>query len=114
LLKVIDGFREAHGVVLAVTEFGIIRWEPGAARFLDDQIRLFEIRGLSNAVWAWDPSWGPWVEEVDAFNFRHGPDRRNHEAVSGSDLMNVILGHWSKNSVRPSTFHRSLQKTKRQ
>ena len=102
LLSTVDTFTATHGVPVAVNEFGLMRWEPGAADFMDDQMDLFEQRGMNHALWCWDPSWEEWVEEVDAFNFRHGPDPNNHADVESSDLIDVIVGYWGRNTMRPS------------
>ena len=104
LLSTIDTFTATHNVPVAVNEFGVMRWEPGAADFMDDQMDLFEQRGLNHALWVWDPAWEPWAEEVDAFNFRHGPDPQNHTDVESSDLMDVIISCWGRNTVRPSSM----------
>ena len=45
-----------------------------------------------------------WTEEVDAFNFRHGPDKRNHRDVTSSDLISIIRKYWERNTLRPSSF----------
>jgi hypothetical protein len=103
-LSTVDTFAATHGVPVAANEFGVKRWEPGAAEFMDDEMDLFEERGMNFALWAWDPSWRPWTEDVDAFDFRHGPDPSNHTEVASSDLMDVIVEHWGRNTVRPSTF----------
>lgn len=103
LLATVDTFAATHGVPVAVNEFGVMRWEPGAADFMDDQMDLFEQRGMNYALWVWDPSWEPWTEEVDAFNFRHGPDPNNHTDVESSDLMDVIAEYGGRNTVRPSS-----------
>jgi len=102
LLSTVDDFKAAHGVPVAVNEFGVMRWEPGAADFMDDQMDLFEGRGLNYALWLWETSWEPYAEEVDAFNFRHGPDPHNHADVESSELMDVIVAHWEQNMIRPS------------
>jgi hypothetical protein len=70
---------------------------------MEDQIAFLEQIGLNHALWAWEPAWGPWAEEVDAFNFRHGPDPKNHSDIS-SELMDVIVSWWGRNAVRPSTL----------
>jgi len=106
LLATVDEFVAAHQAVVAVNEFGVIRWELGAAQFMDDQMELFEQRGLNYALWLWETSWEPYAREVDAFNFRHGPDPHNHEDVPTSSLMDVIIEHWSRNAVRPSQLVR--------
>jgi len=102
LLSTIDAFQAAHSVPVAVNEFGVMRWEPGAADFMDDQMDLLEQRGVNYAVWVWDPAWEPWATEVDAFNFRHGPDPDHHADVIPNDLMQVIVAHWRRNTIYPS------------
>ena len=102
LLATVDAFTTTHGVPVAVSEFGVMRWEPGAAAFTDDQMDLFEERGLNYALWLWETSWGPYAEEVDAFNFRHGPDPENHTDVDSSRLVDVIAEHWGRNTKRSS------------
>jgi len=103
LLTTVDNFAGAHGVPVAVNEFGVVRWVPGAAEFMDDQMALFEQRGMNHALWVWDPVWEPWTEEVNGFNFRYGPDPDSNSGVE-SDLQNVILKYWERNTVRPSNF----------
>ncbi len=103
LLSTIDTFTATHGVPVAVNEFGVVRWEPGADGFMDDQMDLFEQRGMNHALWVWETSWAPYAEEVDAFNFRHGPDPNHHTDVGSSDLMDVIIEYWGRNTIRPSS-----------
>jgi hypothetical protein len=69
---------------------------------MDDQIDLFEQRGMNHALWVWDPSWEP-LAENDDFNFRHGPDPDNHTDVQTSELIQVITGYWGRNTLRPSS-----------
>lgn len=102
LLSTVDTFAARHGVRVAVNEFGLMRWDPGAAEFMDDQMDLFEQRGINHALWVWDPSWQPWTEEVDAFNFRHGPDPDHDADITSSDLIDVIVKYWGRNTIRPS------------
>ena len=83
-----------------MNEFGLMRWEPGAHTFMDDQMDLLEQRGINHALWLWESSWPPIQKEIDAFNFRHGPDPDNHTDVE-SDLLDVIVEHWGCNTVRP-------------
>jgi len=100
-LSIIDGFKARYGVPVAVNEFGVQRWVPGGAAFMDDQMDLFEQRGMNHALWAWDPAWEPFAEN-DSFNFRHGPDPANHADVASNDLMDVIVKYWGRNTLRPS------------
>jgi hypothetical protein len=68
-----------------------------------DQMELFEMRGMNHALWVWDPAWEPWVEEVNAFNFRLGPDPDNHADQPSNEMMETILRFWSQNTVRLSS-----------
>ncbi|MFV2067802.1 MAG: glycoside hydrolase family 5 protein, partial [Pirellulales bacterium] len=47
LLSPIDEFRTAHSVPVTIDEFGVNRFVPGAAQYMDDEIDLFERRGLN-------------------------------------------------------------------
>ena len=101
LFGVIDGFVARHGAPVAATEFGVMRWVPGAARFIRDEMELFEARGMNHAIWLWECSWEPYASSVDAFNFRHGPDPLNHRDVETSALIEVIKAYWERNELRP-------------
>ena len=103
LLATVDAFTATHGVPVAVNEFGVMRWEPGADAFMDDQMDLFEQRGMNHALWVWETSWELYAEEVDAFNFRHGPDPNNHSDVASSDLLDVIVKYWGRNATHSLT-----------
>jgi hypothetical protein len=103
LLSTIDDFQSSHHVPVAVNEFGVVRWVPGAAFFMDDQVGLFEQLGMNHALWVWDPAWEAWNEGVNGFTFRFGPDPGSKQVVS-SDLADVILKYWGRNTVRPSTY----------
>jgi len=103
LLGTVDTFIGDHQVVVAVNETGVMRWEPGAADYLSDEIGLLEDRGLNWAVWAWEPQWSPWATEVTEFNFRLGPDPSNTGDVSGNALETVLRGAWDDNVIRPSS-----------
>jgi hypothetical protein len=103
-LLLIDVFADNHNVPVAVNEFGVIRWIPGAAQFMDDEMGLFEEKGMNYALWEWETSWEPHTEEENAFNFLYGPDPDNTTAVP-NELKDVITNYWSHNTVRPSTFY---------
>lgn len=102
-LSAIDGFKSQYHAPVAVNEFGVMRWTPNGPAFMDDQMDLFEQRGMNHALWSWDPAWEPFTEEVNPFNFRFGPDPDNRVEVP-NDLMNIILKYWARNTVRPSNL----------
>ncbi|MGD8815338.1 MAG: cellulase family glycosylhydrolase [Anaerolineales bacterium] len=104
LLGIADAYQQDHDAPLAVNEFGVVRWVPGAANFLQSQIELFEQRGINYAVWAWEVSWEPYAQEVHAFNFRFGTDPEHRADALSNDLINVLRTFWELNTIRPSNF----------
>jgi hypothetical protein len=102
-LSILSDYKESHGVAVAVNEFGVLRWVPGAAGFMQAEMEIFEDIGLNHALWVWDPEWEPWSSSVSGMNFRYGPDPDNTVPVA-NDLQDVILSFWARNSLRPSIF----------
>jgi len=100
-LRTVDDFRNQHGVPVVINEFGGTRWNPGFAQFMDDQMRLFEERGLNYAFWEWPSSWRPFVSDVNAFNFLFGPDPDINQRVESSELIEVVRKYWGRNTLRP-------------
>ena len=107
LLQTLGTFRQAEDAPVAVNEFSVMRWEPGAAEFMDDELDLLEQYGVNYALWAWESSWEPYAEEVTAFNFRYRPDPASRADVETSALQTVIYEHWGRNTVRPSSWSTS-------
>jgi hypothetical protein len=105
-LSPLSDTQQAHSAPVAVNEFGVVRWAPGAADFMRDEMDIFEEMGINYALWVWNPAWAPWTESVTDFNFRFGPDPENLAPVE-NDLQDVILEAWARNTVRPSNFHSS-------
>ena len=103
MLSPVTAFQEEHALPVSVNEFGAERWVPDAAQFMDDQMGLFEELGMNHMLWAWDPAWEPWTSSSNGFNFLFGPDAENTAPV-GNDLLDVITGYWSRNTLRPSAF----------
>ncbi len=99
--EVLDGYIRQYAVPLAINEFGVVRWAPNAAGFMDDQLALFEARGMNYAIWLWETSWGPFAEEITSFNTRLGPGPQN-TAVVENELQSVLEKYWGRNSIRPS------------
>jgi len=103
-LRPVDTFIAQNHAPVAVNEFGVMRWENNAGQYLRDQMELFEQRGMNHALWLWESSWPPYAT-VDEFNFRHGPDPRNHAEVPASDLITAIREAWARNQIRPSRMN---------
>jgi len=104
-LFAIDEFQDEWGMPIAVNEYGIVRWIPGGANFLDGQLTLFEEKGLNHAIWMWDPYWEPWASDVNAMNYRFGTNPGSQLEQMPNALMDVIQKYWILNTVRPSDFY---------
>jgi hypothetical protein len=102
-LSTIDRFMEDTDAPVAVDEFGINRWVQGGAQFLDDEMDLFENRGLNFAIWEWQTSWPPFAEDVHEMNFLYGLDPDNLIPVA-NELVDVITSYWNRNVTRPSNW----------
>ncbi|MBN2134825.1 MAG: cellulase family glycosylhydrolase [Acidobacteria bacterium] len=102
-LGAISDFSDSHSSIpMAVNEFGVHRFVPGAAQFMDDQINKFEEFGINYAHWMWSSSWLPYASEIDEFDMMHGTDPNNHTNVTTSALIEVIKKYWAKNTDKPS------------
>ncbi len=102
IIALMDDFSKKHNAPIAVNEFGVIRWVPGAAQFIGDQMAYFEQSGINYAIWEWESSWEPIQSEIDAFNFRLGPDPENYTEVENSPYIDVLKTFWEQNIFRPS------------
>ncbi|MEK6676507.1 MAG: cellulase family glycosylhydrolase [Planctomycetota bacterium] len=100
-LSIINEFQQAHAVPVAINEFGVVRWSPGAGAYYRDQTELFEERGINHAIWLWESSWPP-LAESDDFNFRHGDDAGNHADTTDGELSNRIRENWALNTLDAS------------
>jgi hypothetical protein len=54
-LAPVGEYGRRHGVPVAVTEFGVQRYLPGAATYLTDVLAALDRLGVSRAVWEWVP-----------------------------------------------------------
>lgn len=90
-------FATQHGVPIYVGEFGIMRWVPNGAAFLEDQIGLFEKYGWNYAYYTWRADTDDW----DGFNLENGPDPQNHTLDSDNPLLAVFRARWARNADFP-------------
>jgi hypothetical protein len=82
-LQPLQAYVDAHGVPVALTEFGVHRTAANAATYLTDRIAIQDQLG-SWAVWVWQPA-----GFIDPFNM-HDP----------SPLLDVLKASWSTNCRR--------------
>jgi hypothetical protein len=54
-LSPVSDYGRRHGVPVAITEFGVQRYLPGAAAWLTDTLAAIDRLGVSRAVWEWVP-----------------------------------------------------------
>jgi hypothetical protein len=98
LLSTVAAFKAEHGVPVAVNEYGVHRWAPGAKKYLRDEMNLFEQLGVNYALWMWYPSWEPLTENDHAFNFRLGRNPTNRREVARSPVWKTLLRFWKRNA----------------
>jgi len=88
-LAPVRAFQKAYNVRIYVGEFSAVRWAPGAARYLDDLISIFEEYG-----WDWTyhafREWGGW--SVESANLPY--DRQNHPKASEPTDRQLVLMKW--------------------
>ena len=100
-LNGIDAFMAQTGEHVAVEEFGVHRWSPGAVNYLSDEMALFEARNLNYAIWEWTSSWKEYSVEVNDFNVKFGTDSENVNEMD-NELLAVLISYWARNTLRPS------------
>lgn len=94
-LQPVRDFQLATGAPIFIGEFSAIRWAPGADRYLDDLISIFEEYG-----WDWTyhafREWPGWsVEHADL-----PYDRNNHPpATEPTQRLLILKKAWSKNNT---------------
>lgn len=97
-----DAFVAEHGVDVAVTEFGVMRWAPGSPAYLADQMAIMERRGFNNFVYSWSSSYRPVIKKYNFFNYRFGTEASNNVDQPDNPLMKALKYSWSRNRLRPS------------
>lgn len=84
ILQPVRDFQLRHDARIYIGEFSVAAWAPGAARYLDDCISLFEEYG-------WDWSYHAF-RESRIWSVEHaGPDRQSLEASPDNDRKQVLL-----------------------
>jgi hypothetical protein len=101
LLTPLDQYAANTGAPIAVDEFGVNRWVPGAAAYMDDLMDLFEQRGINHSLWEWQTSWPDFRQDVHDMDYRLGTDPDSRSETE-SDLLEAITKYWGRNTVRPS------------
>lgn len=87
-------FARRYRVHLYVGEFSAIRWAPGAEKYLDDLIRIFEAHG-------WDWSYHAF-REWEGWSVEYGPDQNDHHPAAQPTARQKVLLKW----LRPGAVNR--------
>jgi len=102
LLEPAKIYSAQNQVPIAIGEFGVNRWVPGAEKYLFDLIGMFEQNGWNHAIWEWSTSYSPFASEIDDFNYLYGIDPQNIEIRLDNTLIEIIVEYWRFNQIRPS------------
>jgi len=105
-MAVVAAYRLRSRSPVAITETGIMRWEPGAAEFMRDRLEAAERYGLNYAIWMWYPDW-PALNRPEgdhAFNFRLSADADSFAVDPENALWHTYRELWRRNTVRPSLW----------
>ena len=96
LLSPVREFQLANNARIFVGEFSAIRWAPGAARYLDDCISIFEEYGWDWAYHAFR-EWPAWSVE-----HRNEPaDLQTHIPAQSPTDRALVLRKWFAKNQRP-------------
>ncbi len=98
-LRPIYDFKQKNKLPVAVNEFGVMRWEKGAASYLDDHMSILENLGVNYSYWLWESSWQGIT--YDQFDIRKGTKPKNHTNQTDNALFQTMKKYWIKNQARP-------------
>ena len=85
-------FQKKHGVKIFVGEFSVIRWAPGAARWLSDVIEIFEKHHFSWTYHCYG-YWNGWNPTFSA----DAPESAVADGGVETDRMKLLTKAWTKN-----------------
>lgn len=103
-MSIVATFETDAGAQATVEEYGVKRWAPGGASYLNNVMSLFEDLNLNYAIWVWETEWKEYTDEVSDFNWRFGPDPSSLTDVP-NELQDVLTSYWELNRLRPSNVH---------
>ncbi len=92
--KPVDDFQNKYNATIFVGEWGGMRFVPGMANYLRDQLSTIESRGWSHTYYAWgyDPGW-----DVQAFQLACGSNITNLKPDPEADTFRYIYNSWQEN-----------------
>ncbi len=87
-------------------EFGVARWAPGAAGYLERRIAAAEAGGAAWTVFRWDSGWRVYENAENRFNALYGDDAEANHPDPTSTLLDTLSRAWSSNIERPAPLLR--------
>ena len=99
-LKPADAFLKTGATRLAVTEFGVTRWAPGAKDYLVSIMAEFEKRGCNQFLFHWPSHHAPYERVVNAHNYNFGASPKQLSPLKPNALMDAISRSWARNRIR--------------
>ena len=105
-LAPIGTFMSTNSKPVVLNEWGLLRYEPGAAAYINDMASIFEQLKINSAIWDWTSSFEATHPETadDSFNYQHGADPGNHANVESDPVVDAIKAYLGLNTVRPSNW----------
>lgn len=100
ILRPVSKIVHEDKATVAVTEFGTVRWAPGANLFLANTMDVLEKLGINYFVYEWGTRHMPYLRMDNAFFFEVGPDPKNTAPKKDNELMLTICDYWRRNSIR--------------
>jgi len=96
-LKIAKVVSDKRKIPVALTEYGVKRYQPGGSAYLKDMLTIAESFQWPHAVWLWESS-HPGIQ-YDEFNFRRGPEKKNKKDLLKNPLIQSLKKQWDKNKI---------------
>jgi endoglucanase len=92
-LEPVIAFQRKYNVPIYIGEFSVVRWAPGAERWLDDAISIFEEHG-------WDWTYHAF-REYEGWSVEHGSDKSDTTVKATTPRKELLLKYLGRN-VQPT------------
>ena len=84
-------------------ETGLVRWAPGATRWLRERVRSLERAGAGWAWFRWDTGWRVYEARENSMNPLYGSDPDAVEPDPDSALLAALQSAWRRNAAAPQS-----------
>lgn len=87
-------------------EFGVARWAPQAARYLQQRAVSLERAGAGWAMFRWDSGWRVYEDRENMFNPAYGSDPDAVNPAADAPMLGALRDLWGRNRLRPPSLLR--------